>query len=186
MGSNPVKVLAFITARIIAYLILHQQFNIWNISYITPTFISHWLLRTHKWPAPNVSGFITQLVRASHGYCEGTGSKICEFRGLNANGLFRPRNEGLETRPKSAISNWFSGAKTNRHILIFKLTTGIPKLSANFLMTFIPGTSVMLAVQTRNCNTSYSSQFNCFIVNTLGKLLKALSNINWQCFVSQD
>ena len=40
-------------------------------------------------------------------------------------------------RPNSAISNWFSGAKTNRHILPFKLTTGIPKLSANLLMMFI-------------------------------------------------
>ena len=30
------------------------------------TSILHWLIRTHKWPAPNVSGFIAQLVRASH------------------------------------------------------------------------------------------------------------------------
>jgi len=53
-------------------------------------------------------------------------------------------------RPHSAISNWFSGAKTKRHILkIFKLTTGIPKLSANFLTKFIPGTSFTLAVKTR-------------------------------------
>ena len=28
----------------------------------------HGLIRTHKWPAPNVSGFIAQLVRASHRY----------------------------------------------------------------------------------------------------------------------
>ena len=47
-------------------------------------------------------------------------------------------------RPHSAISNWFSGA----HKKIFKLTTGIPKLLANFLMMFIPRTSFMLAVQT--------------------------------------
>ena len=63
-------------------------------------------------------------------------------------------------RPHSATGNWFSGAKTKRHILkIFKLTTGIPKLPANFLMTFIPGTSFMLAVQARkspiaNCSTA--------------------------------
>ena len=82
-------------------------------------------------------------------------------------------------RPHSAISNWFSGAKTKRHILkIFKLTTGIPKLSANFLMMFIPGISFMLAVQARKWTISYSSLFNCFILSTLGKLLKALSNIN--------
>ena len=30
------------------------------------TFILHRLLRTHKWPDPNVSGFIAQLVRVSH------------------------------------------------------------------------------------------------------------------------
>ena len=35
----------------------------------------HRLIRTHKWPAPNVSGFIAQLVWASHRYCEVTGSK---------------------------------------------------------------------------------------------------------------
>ena len=39
-------------------------------------------------------------------------------------------------RPNSPITNCFSGAKTNRHILIFKLTTGIPKLSANLFMMF--------------------------------------------------
>ena len=54
-------------------------------------------------------------------------------------------------RPNSAISNWFSGAQTKRQILkILKLTTGIPKLPANFLMMFIPGTTFMVAVQTRN------------------------------------
>ena len=88
-------------------------------------------------------------------------------------------------RPNSAISNWFSGPKTNRHILIFKLTTGTPKLSANLLMMFIVGTSFMLAVQTKNWNTSYNSPFNCFIVSTFGKLLQASSNINWQRFRSQ-
>ena len=36
----------------------------------------------------------------------------------------RPCNEGLKTK----LSHWFSGAKTKRHTLIFKLTTGIPKL----------------------------------------------------------
>ena len=33
-------------------------------------------IRTHKWPAPNVSGFIAQLVRASHRYREVTGSNV--------------------------------------------------------------------------------------------------------------
>ena len=77
-GSNPVEVLtmsglyilnciAFINARIIAALISHLQFNIWNISYYN-LFIPHGLHRTHKSLTPNVSGFIAQLVTASHRY----------------------------------------------------------------------------------------------------------------------
>ena len=42
------------------------------------TSIPHRLIRTHKWPAPNVSGFIAQLVRASHWYREVTGSNPVE------------------------------------------------------------------------------------------------------------
>ena len=40
--------------------------------------ILHGLIRTHKWPALNVSGFIAQLVRASHRYREVTGSNPVE------------------------------------------------------------------------------------------------------------
>ena len=42
------------------------------------TSILHALIRTHKWPAPNVSGVIAQLVRASHQYREVTGSNPVE------------------------------------------------------------------------------------------------------------
>ena len=42
------------------------------------SFIPHGLIRTHKWPAPNVSGFTAQLVRASHRYHEITGSNPVE------------------------------------------------------------------------------------------------------------
>ena len=42
------------------------------------TFILHGLIRTHKSPDPNVSGFIIQLVRASHRYREVTGSNPVE------------------------------------------------------------------------------------------------------------
>ena len=42
------------------------------------TSILHGLIRTHKWPAPNVSGFIAQLVRASHRYRKVTGSNLVE------------------------------------------------------------------------------------------------------------
>ena len=42
------------------------------------TSIPHGLIRTHKWPAPNVSGFIAQLVRASHRYREVLGSNPVE------------------------------------------------------------------------------------------------------------
>ena len=43
-----------------------------------PLFIPHGNIGTHKWPAPNVSGFIAQLVRASHRCHEVTGSKPVE------------------------------------------------------------------------------------------------------------
>ena len=49
------------------------------------TSILHGLIRTHKWPAPNVSGFIAQLVRASHRYRQVTGSnpvEVLTFSGL--------------------------------------------------------------------------------------------------------
>ena len=61
--------LHFITARIIASLEFHRWF------------IPHGNIRTHKWPAPNVSGFIAQLVRASHRYCEESlkCSRLCTF-----------------------------------------------------------------------------------------------------------
>ena len=42
------------------------------------TSILHGLIRNHKWPAPNVSGFIAQLVRASHRHREVTGSNAVE------------------------------------------------------------------------------------------------------------
>ena len=54
-------------------MISHLQFNIWNIYYYNFTFNPHRLPRTHKWPAPNISGFIAQLVRVSHRYHELTG-----------------------------------------------------------------------------------------------------------------
>ena len=62
------------TARIIAYLISHPQFNIWNISYIPSHSLLTGSLESIKWPAPNVSGFVAQLVRASHRCCKVTGS----------------------------------------------------------------------------------------------------------------
>ena len=42
------------------------------------TFIPHGLIWTHKWPAPNVSGFLAELVRASHRCSEVTGSNPVE------------------------------------------------------------------------------------------------------------
>ena len=44
------------------------------------TFIPHGIIVTHKWPAPNISGFIAQLVRASHRYREVRGSNPVEVR----------------------------------------------------------------------------------------------------------
>ena len=54
------------------------------------TSILHGLIRTHKWPAPNVSGFIAQLVRASHRHSEVTGSnpvQVLTFSGLYTQSL---------------------------------------------------------------------------------------------------
>ena len=45
-----------------------------QLSYGATDAVPHRLIRTHKWPAPNLSGFIAQLVRASHRYREVTGS----------------------------------------------------------------------------------------------------------------
>ena len=50
------------------------------------TFIPHGLLRTHKWPFPNVSGFIAQFVKASHRYPDVTGSNPVEI--LNFPGFY--------------------------------------------------------------------------------------------------
>ena len=87
-GSNPVEVLTFSGFYIhncINREISHLQFNVWKYFIYNFTFIPHGLLGTHKWPAPNVSGFISQLVRASHQYCKVTGSnpvEVLTFSGL--------------------------------------------------------------------------------------------------------
>ena len=48
------------------------------------TFIPHRLIRTHKWPPPNVSGFIAQLVRAWHRHREVTGANNVEILTFSA------------------------------------------------------------------------------------------------------
>ena len=89
-GSNPVEVLTF--CRLL-YTQLHKLLHncedhslldftcaVQYMKYFTFnfTFIPHRLLRNHKWPAPNVSGFIAQLVRVSHQYHKVTGSNPLE------------------------------------------------------------------------------------------------------------
>ena len=49
-------------------------------------------IRTHNWPATNVSGFIAQLVRASHRYREITGSKSWIFEASIGNCINRVHN----------------------------------------------------------------------------------------------
>ena len=86
-GSNPNKVLkfsgfiyaiakiAFTTARIIASLDFISTVHIWSLHIsFHRWFIPYGNITTHKWPAPNASGFIAQLIRASHRYREVTGS----------------------------------------------------------------------------------------------------------------
>ena len=66
-----------------------SNMKLWNISCIT----SHSFLTgslgptTHKWPAPNTSGFIAQLVRASHRCCGVTASNPTEV--LIISGFYR-------------------------------------------------------------------------------------------------
>ena len=50
------------------------------------TLIPHGLIRTHTWPVTKVSGFIAQLVRASHRNSEVTGSNPVEI--LNFSGFY--------------------------------------------------------------------------------------------------
>ena len=50
------------------------------------TFIPHGVIRSHKRPSPKVSGFIAQLVRASHQCREVMGSNPVEV--LNASGFY--------------------------------------------------------------------------------------------------
>ena len=55
----------------------HMKYFMYNF-----TFIPYGLIRTHKQSAHNVSGFMSQLVRASHRCCEVTGSnpvKVLSF-----------------------------------------------------------------------------------------------------------
>ena len=78
--------LAFITAIIMAYLISKSAVQCMTHFIYHFTSILHGLIRTHKWLAPNISGFIAQLVRASHWYREVTGSNPVEV--LNFSGLF--------------------------------------------------------------------------------------------------
>ena len=77
------KCFIYWTAMIIAHLISTLQYMKHFIYHFTS--ILHGLIRTHKWPSPNVSGFIAQLVRASHRYREVTGSnpvKLLTFSGF--------------------------------------------------------------------------------------------------------
>ena len=61
------------------------------------TFMPDGLIRTHKWPSPNVRGFVAQLVRgfvaqlvrASHRYREVTGTNPVELLAFSG---FYPRN----------------------------------------------------------------------------------------------
>ena len=62
--------------------------------------ILHGLIRTHKWPAPNVSGFITQLVRASDRKREVTGSNPVEV--LTFSGFY------MQLLKLRSLPRWYS------------------------------------------------------------------------------
>ena len=91
-GSNPVEVLkifqasrrnrkfALITAKQHGFIWFHTRSAIYDVFHIYLSLIItyHGKLWTQKWPAPNVSGFIAQLVRASYRYREVAGSNPVE------------------------------------------------------------------------------------------------------------
>ena len=78
MKSSEAMIFAVMNAIFaIIYDSFHIPFHHW--------FIPHGTIRTHKWPAPNVSGFIAQLVRASHRNREVTGLNAVEI--LNSSGF---------------------------------------------------------------------------------------------------
>ena len=83
-----------------------------------------------------------------------------------------------DCRPNSAISNWFSGAKTKRHFCRYSIW---PWASPNFqqilLMMFTARTSFNLAVQKRNWNNSHSSPLNCFFKEIDHKFLWVILTI---------
>ena len=83
--------------------------------------IPHGLIRTHKWLAPNASGFIAQLVRVSHRYHEVTGSnpvEVLTFSGFckhncNDHSLLESRNllhcvmcSSIGVRPWAPVKNF--------------------------------------------------------------------------------
>ena len=82
--SNPVEVLNsfFHKLRSLRWSFLHFHFisavHIWFISYIINTHFFHGNIWTHNWPAPNISGFIAQLVEHRTGNRVVTGSNLVE------------------------------------------------------------------------------------------------------------
>ena len=77
-------------------------------------FIPHRIIRTHKWPAPNVSGFIAQLVRASHRYREVTGSNPVEV--LNFQASLRNCKNCVQNCEDHSFT-WFLGMLCSFHLL---------------------------------------------------------------------
>ena len=83
--------------------------------------IPHGLIRTHKWLAPNTSGFIAQLVRVSHRFHEVTGSNPVEVltfssfctHNCNDHSLLESRNllhcvmcSSIGVRPWAPVKNF--------------------------------------------------------------------------------
>ena len=81
--------------------------------YIIYIHLFHGNIWTHNWPAPNVSGFIAQLVRAWHRYREVTGSNPVEVLNFFQASLRNCINcvHNCEDQPSfdfiSAVHIWF-------------------------------------------------------------------------------
>ena len=117
--------------------------------YIIYIHLFHENIWTHNWPAPNVSGFIAQLVRASHRYREVTGSNPVEVLNFFQASLRNCINcvHNCEDQPSfdfiSAVHIWFisyTSFKLFFIVFVFKQSMA-HVLKRRWLTVFLPAGS---------------------------------------------
>ena len=108
----------FITARIIAYLISHPQFNIWNTSYITSHSFLTGSLETTIDQLPKSVASLAQLVRVLHRYCKFTGLNPVEV--LNFSGCYILNCINcVHNRKDHSLLDFISAVQYNNSIISF-------------------------------------------------------------------